>query len=422
MNDLRNRRILVIDDNPAIHEDFRKILLVTDTTSAIEREAGALFGWTLPVASDIVFTLDSALQGEEALAKVQRGVADGAPHAMAFVDMRMPPGWDGLETIRRIWEIQPDLETVICTAYSDHPWCEIQRTLGISDRLLILKKPFDKVEVQQLALAITEKWNLRRLARLHQDGLSDLVHLRTREMLHAHRSKSEFLANISDELLTPMHGVLGLTELLAGTELTGEQRELLGDLRHSGRLLLGLLNNVLLFNTIESGKLNLQSASFELRALCQSAAKDQAAKARAKGLDFELSLDPKLAPHAQGYPDHIKQVLTLLLDNAIKFTEEGAITFRVRPAVAAHTVEFVVTDTGSGISPELLAVLKHPFSQIDSSPSRKTGGIGMGLTLSKQLVGVMGGWLEFQSQLGRGSTFCITLPLPAPLLASAAAA
>jgi signal transduction histidine kinase len=412
MNDLRNRRILLIDDNPAIHDDFRKILVADDSAgSTIDREAEDLFGGGKTVSSGPAFKLDSAFQGEEALAKVRQALAAGEPHAMAFVDMRMPPGWDGLETIRRIWQVHPDLEMVICTAYSDHSWQEIQHTLGISDRLLILKKPFDKVEVQQLALAVTEKWNLRRLTQLHAEGLSELVRLRTREMVNAHQSKNEFLANVSHELLTPMNGILGMTELLAGTPLSDDQRELVKDVQQSGQRLLALLNDVLMFNTIESGRLNLQSIFFDLRSLCQSAVEAQSTKARAKGLDFKVSVDPNLSAQAQGYPDHIRQVLALLLDNAIKFTEKGAISVNVRPAVTPHTVEFAVTDTGRGIPPDRLATLKYPFSQLDSSLTRHAGGIGMGLTLAKQLADVMGGWLEFHSQPGRGSTFSVFLPL-----------
>jgi signal transduction histidine kinase len=412
MNELRNRRILLIDDNPAIHEDFRKILMAEDSsTSNIDQQAKDLFGGTKPVSSGLAFDLDSAFQGEEALAKVQKAMAARQPHAMAFVDMRMPPGWDGLETIRRIWAIQPDLEMVICTAYSDHSSQDIQHTLGISDRLLILKKPFDKVEVQQLALAITEKWNLRRLARLHTEGLSELVRVRTAEIVRAHQSKSEFLTNVSHELLTPMNGILGMAGLLAETQLSDEQRELLTDVQQSGQRLFGLLKDVLMFNTIESGKLQLQCTCFDVRAVCQSAVETHAAKARTQGLEFTISLDAKLPSEAQGYPNYIKQVLALLLDNAIKFTDRGAISVSIRPAVTPHTVEFTVRDTGCGISRERLTTLKYPFSQGDSSLTRPAEGIGMGLTLAKQLVDLMGGWIEILSKPGQGSTFSFCLPL-----------
>ena len=424
MSDLspRNRRILLIDDNPAIHDDFRKILAKKDAAaSVVDAQAAILFGESKPELPGMDFSLDSAFQGEEALTKVRQSLTAGEPYAAAFVDMRMPPGWDGLETIQRIWQVDPDLETIICTAYSDHSWQEIQRRLGTSDRLLILKKPFDKVEVQQLALALTEKWNLRRLALLHTEGLGELVRVRTAELVRANRSKSEFLANISHELLTPMNGILGLAELLAATTLNEEQGILLTDLQHSGERLLGLIQGVLKFNTIDSGRLQLQSIPFDVQALCQSAADSQTAKARAKGLELKVSIAEGSSSRAHGDPEQIKQVLALLLDNAIKFTRRGTISVHVQPAVTnARALEFVVTDTGCGIPPERLEILKYPFSQIDSSLTRSAEGIGMGLTLAKQLVGLMGGWLEFQSKPDAGSTFRFTLPTDAPARAKAA--
>jgi signal transduction histidine kinase len=408
-----NRRILLIDDNPSIHDDFRKILVVNNAAaSEIDDEAAMLFGGAKPAPPVVHFDLDFALQGEEALAKVRQALAAGEPYAAAFVDMRMPPGWDGLETIRRIWRVSPDLETIICTAYSDHSWEWIQRTLGTSDRLLILKKPFDKVEVQQLALALTEKWNLRRLARLHTAGLEELVRQRTREMVRANRAKSEFLANISHELLTPMNGILGNLELFTTTTLSDEQKGLLADMRQSGERLLGLIQGVLKFNTIESGKLQFQSVPFDVRALCQSAVEGLSARVRAKNLDLNVSIADDCSSPAYGDPEQIKQILTLLLDNAVKFTERGAIGVQVQPAgTTVRALEFAVTDTGCGVVPERLESLKYPFSQIDSSLSRNAEGIGMGLTLARELVRLMGGWLEFQSQPGRGSTFRFTLPV-----------
>jgi CheY-like chemotaxis protein len=155
-----NRRILVIDDNRAIHEDFNKILgpgPVPDANlSALEDE---LFGEITPVTAKEGFEISSAYQGQEGFEKVRAAMAEGRPFAMAFVDVRMPPGWDGIETISRIWEVSQTLQTVICSAYSDYSWEAIIERLGKSDRLLILRKPFDPVEVQQLACNLTEKWN-----------------------------------------------------------------------------------------------------------------------------------------------------------------------------------------------------------------------------------------------------------------------
>ncbi|MDB6017260.1 MAG: multi-sensor hybrid histidine kinase [Pedosphaera sp.] len=166
-----NRRILVIDDNEYIHADFRKILCAgKSSNSQMEAAEAALFGDSAAPADPFQFEVDSAYQGNEGLALVEKAIKAGRPYAMAFVDVRMPPGWDGIETTPKIWETDPDLQVVICTAYSDYSWEEMTAKIGKSDRMLILKKPFDKVEVLQLAHALTEKW------RLHQEIKFKLNH------------------------------------------------------------------------------------------------------------------------------------------------------------------------------------------------------------------------------------------------------
>jgi PAS domain S-box-containing protein len=156
-----NRRILVIDDNPSIHTDFRDILCPADSSSeAARRLEAALFDEDQPVANPMSFDLDSAFQGQEGLAMVEQSLTENRPYAMAFVDVRMPPGWDGVETIARIWKVYPELQIVVCTAYSDYSWEEMRAKVGQPDSLLVLKKPFDNVEVQQLAHALTKKWML----------------------------------------------------------------------------------------------------------------------------------------------------------------------------------------------------------------------------------------------------------------------
>jgi two-component system, NtrC family, sensor kinase len=155
-----NRRILIIDDNRAIHDDFRKILLPTrQVNSALSAMEDALFGDSDVEVEKDHFEISSAYQGKEAFDTVVAAAAEGRPFAMAFVDVRMPPGWDGVETISRMWERTPELHVVICSAYSDYSWEQIIEKLGKSDRLLILRKPFDPVEVQQLASNLTEKWS-----------------------------------------------------------------------------------------------------------------------------------------------------------------------------------------------------------------------------------------------------------------------
>src|SRR5439155_410291 len=179
----KNRRILVIDDNRAIHDDFRKILCPRDLTdSNLESFEQALFGEVKEVPRRVRFDIDSAYQGQEGLEMARQALAAGKPYATAFIDVRMPPGWDGLETVAKIWEVDPDLQVVICSAYSDYSWAEMLAKLGQTDRLVILKKPFDPIEAQQLAQALTEKWRLLQEARNKLEDLEKMVNARTQEL------------------------------------------------------------------------------------------------------------------------------------------------------------------------------------------------------------------------------------------------
>jgi two-component system NtrC family sensor kinase len=201
-----NRRILVIDDNPAIHEDFRKILCTRlPGEQALAEAAAALFGETEAPSADRVFELESAFQGKEGLERVAAGLEKGKPYAMTFLDVRMPPGWDGIETAERLWEKDPDLQIVLCTAYSDYPWDEVRERLGRSDQLLILKKPFDNVEALQLADALTEKWRLTKQAMAQVADLEELIESRTRELAQAQKLEAigQLSAGIAHEINTP---------------------------------------------------------------------------------------------------------------------------------------------------------------------------------------------------------------------------
>src|ERR1700731_4096760 len=176
----RNRRILVIDDNRAIHQDFCKIFEPEPMSAQPLSESGAaLFGESTMSIRRPAFQVDFASQGAEGAALVERARSENEPYALAFVDMRMPPGWDGIQTTMRIWELDPRLQIVICSAHSDHSWESILRHLGHSDRLLILKKPFDNIEVLQVAGALTEKWRLAEIAKRRPPHLETPLERRT---------------------------------------------------------------------------------------------------------------------------------------------------------------------------------------------------------------------------------------------------
>lgn len=175
-------KVLIVDDNQSLHVDFQKILTKSDETSRCDELAASLFGETSPVSEIPSFELVDAYQGQEGLEKVIESIQVGEPFGMAFVDVRMPPGWDGIQTIEKIWEVDPDLECVICTAYSDYSLADMTSRLSGKGHFLVLKKPFDPVEVEQLAISLCEKRHLADLARQRQHDLEKLVEERTAEL------------------------------------------------------------------------------------------------------------------------------------------------------------------------------------------------------------------------------------------------
>ena len=223
-----NHRILVIDDNKAIHDDLRKILLgEVDTQEHLQDDETVLFGMdTVPV---VRFEIDSAYQGQEGLAKLEQSLAEGRPYALAFVDVRMPPGWDGVETITHLWKVYPNLQTVICTAYSDYSWADIQRRLGYSDNLLILKKPFDNIEVIQLAHTLTRKWLLGRQSEARLADLELMVATRTAELRSANDQYRIIAETASDGIMTmDAAGTIRFANTAAGSIFGYPARDLAG--------------------------------------------------------------------------------------------------------------------------------------------------------------------------------------------------
>lgn len=556
-----NYRILVIDDNRAIHDDIRKILIgESDENSDLSSDEDLLFGTRPPRAVAMKFEIDSAYQGQEGLARVQQKLAEGNSYALAFVDVRMPPGWDGVETVTHLWKADPNLQVVICTAYSDYSWGNIQTKLGPSDNFLILKKPFDNVEVIQLAHAMTRKWLVSQQARAKLEDLDLMVAKRTAELqaatdtlrqefaerakaeeafriifeaspigialldeklrfvsansaleeIHtltrdgiigndpvelgwfntydefhkviadamrregidqleiklsdgsrgartgllwarhveilgtqhvlcflldiservnmerelrqartdaeaAVKAKTEFLANISHEIRTPLNGVLGLSNFLEEQTLPESVRETGKLIRTSGEMLRRVLDDVLDFSKIESGKLELEQEMFSLRESLEWSIGIYQKAALDKRLQLTLEIKNSGRDRLIGDATRLRQVMTNLISNAIKFTENGSIkvTAVVEPGCiqsGSCTLHIAVSDTGIGIPTDRMDRLFQSFSQVDASTSRRFGGTGLGLAISKRLVEMMGGKIDVTSQLGTGTTFSFTIP------------
>lgn len=403
-----NRRVLLVDDNLSIHDDFRRILTRRSSTAGLDDAAAALFGAPAePVAEAQVFDLDFAQQGQEACEKAAAAVAAGRPYALAFVDMRMPPGWDGLTTIGKLWGIDPELQVVICTAYSDRSWNEIQAALTARDRWLVLKKPFDKVEVLQLAQALTQKWHLTRLSKLQLATLEQHVAIRTDQLRQAVQVKNEFLANVSHELLTPMNGILGMLEMLDDGTLTADQAACLGDARVCAEGLGQLLRQIVAFNQAEAGTLKLDPAPFAPAALLDEVAAAYRARALLKGLTVTTQVAPALPARVRAPTAVIREILVVLMDNAVKFTARGAIELRVTGD--ASRLSFTIQDTGIGLTAEQIAWIALPFAQVDGGLSRRNTGIGLGLPLAKRLATSLGGELTIRSEAGRGTSVTVTV-------------
>jgi two-component system, sensor histidine kinase len=326
-----------------------------------------------------------------------------------------------------------------------------------------ITKPFQLEEVQARVLTHLKLHQLQRKLRLQNDLLEEAVNHRTKELQEAikqlgsshdqtlralaaeteagkklqemnvqllaanqqasemaaeaktaNAAKSEFLANMSHEIRTPLNGIIGMTNLALDTELTAEQSEYLETVKLSADALLNVISDILDFSKIEAGKIELEEIIFSLTDCIEDALKTLRFRANDKGLELMCGIGAEVPPVVRGDPGRLRQVILNLVGNAIKFTDQGEVSLMVVVDVSEEKpLHFIVSDSGVGISPEKIDVIFDPFNQADASTTRHYGGTGLGLTISRRLVRMMGGRLWVESELGAGSHFHFTVQLDA---------
>jgi two-component system NtrC family sensor kinase len=417
MTPASNRRILLIDDTPSIHADFRKILMRRPAAPGLDAVEAALSGLPAPVG-DAGFELDCAHLGSEGAALVAAALQAGRPYALAFVDMRMAPGWDGVETIEQIWRIDPAIQVVICTAYTDHPWEEVMGRLDVRDRLLVVKKPFDVIEVTQLARTLTAKWDATRQAASQIDSLTQALDgLRASEaaLRQSHSELEAFSQSMSHDLRAPLTGMRSFSQLLAREldgAVAGKALHYLARIQANAVVGERLIEELLFLNKVARARLRIERV--ELGAISREVLDEL----RQADPQRQVSIEVQEGLWVQA-DRHLAQVaLRHLLDNAWKFsaTQSPArieIGRQDGPSMGLRTGEpgeavFYVRDNGSGFDMSYADQLFHSFQRLHTDPGM--AGTGAGLVTVNRIIGRHGGRVWADSRPGSGATIYFTLP------------
>lgn len=405
-------RILLIDDMPSIHEDFRKVLAPSRSSVSLDEAEGVLFGATSAPRS--TFELDCASSGEEGLRLLRAAAVEGRSYALAFVDMRMPAGWDGVRTIEELWREDDQLQVVICTAYSDNPLEQALGRLGAPDRLLVLKKPFDPIEVTQLARALVAKRRLTDQAATHLAHLERLLHevQDVATELRRRNHELEIVAkSVSQSLRTPLISIGALSALLS-QELRGHRgdkvAQYLEQLRSGARSGEQLIDGVLSLSSIATADMSRES--LDLTRIVSELMADL--RDRHPGRNVSTSVQDGL--RASGDRALVRTAFRELLDNAWKFTgreSAAAITVGSNMGPTGEAV-FFVRDSGCGFDAANAGNLFRQFQRLHDSADFPGGGVG--LVSVGRIVERHGGRIWADSRPDQGTTVYFTLPTPLP--------
>jgi signal transduction histidine kinase len=408
----KTHRILVIDDNPSIHKDFQTILLEEEESETLNTLRNEVFGnKTSGITTKSVYELDFASQGKEGCDKIKQACSENLPYELAFVDMRMPPGWDGLKTIEHIWETDPNVQVVICTAYSDYSWGEITEHLGRSENLLILKKPFDSAEVAQLASALTEKWVLARQASLKMEQLEQMVKERTERQTelitkvdNINKELKDFASIVSHDLKAPLRGIKSLATWILDdcSDKLGEQAiEQMNLLLGRVERMYNLIDGVLQYS--RAGRTEEKIVPVNLDDFIPEAI-DMLVPPENISITIENTM-----PVIECSETHVMQLFQNLLSNAIKYMDKPQGQIKVGCVEEDGFWKFSIADNGPGIEERHFEKIFRMFQAL--SVSEEFEGTGVGLTITKKIVELYGGDIWVESEIAKGSTFFFTLPM-----------
>tara|TARA_Y100001954_G_scaffold99441_1_gene108275 strand:+ start:4488 stop:6482 length:1995 start_codon:yes stop_codon:yes gene_type:complete len=401
-------RVLIVDDEPDIQKTIGDIL-TTDSgyTDDLKDLKSTLFGdENEEINEEIVYELNYADQGEEAIQKVKKSKEEGKPFSVIFMDIRMPPGMDGIITSQKIWDIDPRVEIILCSAYSDYTWDQVILKLGVTDKLIILKKPFMPEEISQVALSLSKKWAL-------VNNLENIVRERTFQLEKANQSKNDFLAKMSHEIRTPMNAIMGFSDILSSLIDDKKQKDYLMAIGQSGKSLLRLINDILDISKIEAGHIDLKYGPIDPKRFFEECRGLFIERCQKKEIEFELIFEQEIPGPILLDELRLLQITLNLLGNALKFTNKGKIGIKIgfnKPNNNGQLIDFFFTvfDTGCGVPQDSIHKIFDKFFQTKESASQSLGGTGLGLSITKDLIELMKGNITVESEANKGTSFTVT--------------
>jgi two-component system, cell cycle sensor histidine kinase PleC len=419
-------RILIADDEPSILNAYSSVLLAD--AKAKQGDAGLddleaeLFGDSQQQAAQ-AYELQLCQQGQQAVAAVKAAAAEGRPFSVAFLDVRMPPGINGVETAKEIRSIDPGLNIVFVTGYSDTDPRDMARIVPPVERLFYVAKPFQPLELQQFASALSNKWRAEQdLLVAHELLKQQYAQLQTanaelsqakQKAEAASRMKTEFLANVSHELRTPLNSIIGFSEMINneahGAIGNDKYSSYVRDIHASGQHLLGVVNDILDISKIEVGEFELQEDQVDVAETIETSLRIVHERAASAGITVTADVASTL-PALRGDARRVRQILLNLLSNSIKFTGSGGKVLVRAAGSDDGGITVSVADSGIGIAAEDIEKAMMPFGQVDGRLNRKYEGTGLGLPLAKSLTELHDGRLTLKSAVGKGTTVTLDFP------------